>query len=87
MQAQKKPAPDKVLHYAFQIAETGFDPAQLSDLYSRIATANIFDALYTYDYLARPIQMRPRMAAGMPSTSDDLRTHHHQDQTWHLFCG
>ena len=29
-----QPAP-KVLRYAFPIAETGFDPAQISDLYSR----------------------------------------------------
>ncbi|MFY8083907.1 MAG: hypothetical protein ACOVN7_09270, partial [Rubrivivax sp.] len=28
-------APPKTLRYAFQIAETGFDPAQISDLYSR----------------------------------------------------
>ena len=28
-------APKKVLRYAFPVAETGFDPAQISDLYSR----------------------------------------------------
>jgi hypothetical protein len=37
-----------------RIAETGFDPAQISDLYSRIVTAHMFEALYKYDYLARP---------------------------------
>ncbi|NBX90140.1 MAG: hypothetical protein EBQ86_08620 [Betaproteobacteria bacterium] len=41
--AQTKP-PEKVLRYAFEVAETGFDPAQLSDAYSRIATENMFDA-------------------------------------------
>ena len=30
---------EKVLRYAFEVAETGFDPAQISDVYSRIATA------------------------------------------------
>ena len=72
LQAQNRPT-EKVLRYAFPIAETGFDPAQLSDVYSRIATANIFDALYTYDYLARPIKVRPNVAAGMPVVSDDFR--------------
>ena len=72
--AQDKP-PEKVLRYAFPVAETGFDPAQLSDLYSRIITANIFDALYGYDYLARPAKVRPNVALGMPVISDDFRTY------------
>jgi len=72
--AQDKPA-EKVLRYAFRIAETGFDPAQLSDLYSRIATENIFDALYGFDYLARPVKVRPNVAVGMPVVSDDFRTY------------
>ena len=29
---EKAPAVEKVLRYAFPVAETGFDPAQLSDL-------------------------------------------------------
>ncbi len=40
-QAQAEP---KVLRYAFRIAETGFDPAQISDLYSRTIAGAIFDA-------------------------------------------
>lgn len=66
---------EKLLRYAFPISETGFDPAQLSDLYSRIITANIFDALYGYDYLARPVKVRPNVAAAMPVISDDFRTY------------
>jgi ABC-type transport system substrate-binding protein len=66
---------EKVLRYAFEIAETGFDPAQISDVYSRIATENIFDALYAYDYLARPVKVRPNVALGMPVISDDFRTY------------
>ena len=72
--AQPQPA-QKVLRYAFEIAETGFDPAQISDMYSRIATENIFDALYGYDYLARPVKVRPNVAQGMPVISDDYRTY------------
>ncbi|MEJ6007076.1 ABC transporter substrate-binding protein [Paucibacter sp. AS339] len=64
----------KVLRYAFPIAETGFDPSQLSDIYSRTVTAGIFEALYRYDHLARPVQIKPLVAAGMPETSEDFRT-------------
>jgi ABC-type transport system substrate-binding protein len=68
------PPGDRVLRYAFQVAETGFDPAQISDIYSRIVTAHIFDSLLTYDYLARPFKLKPLAAAAMPEVSDDFRT-------------
>jgi ABC-type transport system substrate-binding protein len=64
----------KVLRYAFEVAETGFDPVAISDLYSRIVTAHIFDALFCYDYLARPFKIKPSTAAGMPEVSEDFRT-------------
>ena len=72
--AQTK-APEKVLRYAFTAAETGFDPPQLSDLYSRIVTENIFDALYNYDYLARPVKVKPNLAQDMPVISADFRSY------------
>ncbi|MBI5276553.1 MAG: bicyclomycin resistance protein [Burkholderiales bacterium] len=68
-------AQEKVLRYAFPVAETGFDPAQVNDLYSRIVTANIFEALYGYDYLARPAKVKPVLADGMPQVSADFRTY------------
>ncbi len=68
-------APEKVFRYAFPIAETGFDPAQLSDLYSRIITSNIFDGLYGYDYLARPAKIKPVLAEDLPQVSADFRTY------------
>ncbi|WP_119153291.1 ABC transporter substrate-binding protein [Caldimonas tepidiphila] len=67
------PAP-KVLRYAFPVAETGFDPAQISDLYSRVITANILEAPLTYDYLSRPARVKPQTAAALPEVSDDFRT-------------
>ena len=42
--ADGAPAASKTLRYAFPIAETGFDPAQITDLYSRTVAASIFDA-------------------------------------------
>ena len=66
---------EKVFRYAFPAAETGFDPAQLSDLYSRIITSNIFETLYGYAYLARPAQVVPVLAESMPQVSPDFRTY------------
>ena len=65
---------EKVLRYAFRIAETGFDPPQLSDLYSRTVIANIFDSLYEWEFLARPVRLRPRTAAALPEVSPDFKT-------------
>ncbi len=65
--------PKKVLRYAFRIAESGFDPARVSDLYSRTITPHIFEGLYTYDHLARPAKMKPLTAAGMPESSPDFK--------------
>ena len=67
------PAP-KVFRCAFPIAETGFDPAQINDIYSRTVTAHIFEAPYRYDPLARPARIVPLTAAGMPEASADFRT-------------
>jgi ABC-type transport system substrate-binding protein len=70
--ASSNPAarPAKVLRYAFPVAETGFDPAQISDLYSRTVAANIFEAPLTYDYLARPARVKPQTATALPEISD-----------------
>ena len=61
----------RVLRYAFPIAETGFDPAQISDLYSRTVAAAIFDAPLSYAYLARPAQAVPNTAVALPEISED----------------
>jgi ABC-type transport system substrate-binding protein len=66
--------PLKVLRYAFPIAETGFDPAQITDLYSRTVAAAIFDAPLEFEFLARPARMRPNSAAAMPEVSADFRS-------------
>src|SRR5438309_3813025 len=73
--AQTTAPPEKVFRYAFENAETGFDPPQLSDLYSRVVTSNIFEALYGYEYLTRPVKLKPVLADGMPQVSADFRTY------------
>ncbi len=76
LQAQTAPAasPPKTLRYAFLIAETTFDPAQISDLYSRTVVAGMFDALYEFEFLARPFRIRPNTAEAMPEVADNFQT-------------
>ncbi|MCA0243899.1 MAG: ABC transporter substrate-binding protein [Proteobacteria bacterium] len=64
----------KVLRVSFRTAETGFDPAQISDIYSRTVTPHIFEAPYQYDPLARPALVRPLTAEGMPEHADGYRS-------------
>ena len=67
--------PNKVLRYAFEIAETSFDPPRISDLYSNIVNGAMFDAPYNYDYLARPAKMKPNTAVALPEISADGLTY------------
>jgi ABC-type transport system substrate-binding protein len=67
-------APRKVFRWAINFAETGFDPAQISDLASNYVISHIFESPLQYDYLARPAVMIPRTAAAMPEASEDFRT-------------
>lgn len=70
--AAEAPPKPKTLRYAFRVAETGFDPAKVSDLYSRIVTAHIFEALVGYDYLARPVKLKPLTAVELPTPNADF---------------
>ncbi|WP_246312368.1 ABC transporter substrate-binding protein [Pseudaquabacterium terrae] len=75
--AADAPAPaaaPKTLRYAFRVAETAFDPAQITDLYSRTVSANIFEAPLAFAWMARPVKLRPATAAAMPEVSADFKT-------------
>ncbi|MFT5645275.1 MAG: oligopeptide transport system substrate-binding protein, partial [Janthinobacterium sp.] len=67
--------PVKVLRTIFPVAETGFDPSTVRDLYSSLVIQAIFDTLYTYDYMARPATLVPNAAAAMPEVSSDGKTY------------
>lgn len=72
----KSPAdPNKVLRYVFPVAETGFDPAGVHDLYSAHVNGSIFETLFTYDYLASPAKLVPRTAVALPEVSADGLTY------------
>ena len=66
-------APARVLRYAFPAAETGFDPAQVTDLYSNTVIANILEAPLEYEYLGQPVRVRPNTAAALPEVSADFK--------------
>jgi ABC-type transport system substrate-binding protein len=65
----------KVFRYAFEVAETSFDPHFISDVYSNIVNQGMFEAPMTYDYLARPLKMIPLTAAALPEVSADATTY------------
>jgi ABC-type transport system substrate-binding protein len=67
--------PNKVLRIGFEIEETGFDPAKVSDNYSSQVILEVMESLLTYDYLARPAKLVPRTAESMPEITDDGKTY------------
>lgn len=66
--------PNKVIRYAFQIAETSFDPARVSDRYSNTLMENVLEPMLTYDYLARPVKLRPNTLSSLPEIRDNGAT-------------
>jgi len=66
--------PDKVIRDVFPVAETGFDPAAVHDLYSGTVVQGIFETLLTYDYLARPSKIAPLTAEALPEVADAGRS-------------
>jgi oligopeptide transport system substrate-binding protein len=67
--------PNKVLRIAFEIEETGFDPAKVTDVYSNDVILEVMESLLTYDYLARPAKLVPLTAESLPEVTDDGKTY------------
>jgi len=63
--------PAKVLRMAALQSENSFDPARESEESSLQYCENIFDAMLTYDYLARPARLVPNTLAQMPELADN----------------
>ncbi|MBL8511942.1 MAG: bicyclomycin resistance protein, partial [Betaproteobacteria bacterium] len=68
------PDPNKVLRYAFEIAETTLDPQKVADVYSNIVNNAMFDAPLRFDPLARPLKLIPNTLVALPEVSSDFRT-------------
>jgi ABC-type transport system substrate-binding protein len=69
-----QPAPRlKLLRTAFNSAEVGFDPPQVSDQTSVHVNAHIFESPLTYDHLAHPAKLKPQTCVALPEISADAR--------------
>ena len=66
-------AGEKVLRIVMP-SETAFDPARAGDIPSLLVISHLYEPLFGYDPLARPVKMIPRAAAELPEVSDDFRT-------------
>jgi oligopeptide transport system substrate-binding protein len=75
-------APKKILHIAAIQAENSFDPGFESEESSLQYCENMFDAMLTYDLLARPVKLVPNTLTGLPEVGDNGATY-----TFHLKPG
>lgn len=64
-----------VYHCTYPADVKSIDPATCGDDISSIIQANFFEGLYAYDYLKRPVEVTPQLAAGMPAVSDSGLTY------------
>jgi ABC-type transport system substrate-binding protein len=62
---------DLVYRHALDGAPSSLDPAHSSNHYANFLVVNLYDTLYRYKYLARPYQLEPNLAEGMPQVSSD----------------
>lgn len=62
--------PDKVLRYAFRVAESSFDPVVASDIYSHTVMEGMFDPMLAYDYLAQPLKLIPNTLRELPQVEE-----------------
>lgn len=60
-----------VYRHALDGAPRSLDPAQASNIYAKMLAVNLYDTLYRYKYLARPYELAPNLAEGMPQVSAD----------------
>jgi len=71
--APAQAAPPKVLRYALVNDATSLDPVASNDVYGQEIAGSIFEPLYRFDYLARPVKVRPQLALALPEPSADWR--------------
>ena len=63
------------VHEAIETNVKGFDPVISGDLYSGVVMAQIFENLFQYAYLERPVKVEPLLSDGMPTVSKDGLTY------------
>jgi ABC-type transport system substrate-binding protein len=80
--AHAEEQPKKILHLASIQSENSFDPAFESEETSNQYCENMFDAMLTYDLLARPAKLVPNTLIALPEITDNGSTY-----TFHLKPG
>ncbi|MEM7082299.1 MAG: ABC transporter substrate-binding protein [Pseudomonadota bacterium] len=65
----------KVYRVALDQTPRDLDPAHSSTLYQNHIVLNLYDTLYSYEYLARPYKLKPRLAVELPEVSADGLTY------------
>jgi len=63
--------PLKIYRHAMDGSPGSLDPAQAASIYANFLVVNLYDTLYRYKYLARPYELQPNLATGMPEVSED----------------
>lgn len=71
LSAQTPADPNKILHVSFEAPDDGFDMVKTSNYYSGSVSQVFFERLLTYDYLARPVSLRPETAQAMPEIKEN----------------
>ena len=68
--------PGKIVGYSTYGAKIrSIDPAACEDTLSRAFQAELYEGLYGYHYLKRPVELLPRLAEAMPEVSPDGLTY------------
>jgi ABC-type transport system substrate-binding protein len=68
---QEAEADFTIYRHSMDGAPSSLDPVQASNLYANFLAVNLYDTLYRYKYLARPYQLEPNLAEGLPQVSSD----------------
>lgn len=73
--SKEKKSQKNILNYALTSNVSTLDPAISYDTVSAKVVYQIYEALYEYDYLKRPYQLTPNLAASLPIIDDEGLTY------------
>ncbi|MBX3020800.1 MAG: hypothetical protein KF799_03925 [Bdellovibrionales bacterium] len=72
---KKAPENDNTINYGLRTNLKALDPEQGSETSANEIIPNIFETLFEYHYLKRPVVLQPLLAEAMPTVSKDGRTY------------
>lgn len=72
---RKNKGGDNTLNMVVVANIKGLDPVGITDTYSSLVASQIYEGLLHYNYLKRPLQLEPLLAAEMPTVSKDGLIH------------